>query len=190
MRQLIRENNSSKKFSTAEATACWGDSSTGTNCPEKQTYGLSQMFKLNNYQLNFSVSSVNQNLKRIKNFVLHSDCSVQLERIRTITCMIVSFKKKIPELLTTTPRSLNFCQKINVLIWLIGIKAMTLLFSLKIERRSVFTTNEFIFQEFLRYKQSASVKKQIHRASKLYSIYEEVPESFSDETDINSFFYH
>ena len=34
------------------------------------------------------------------------------------------------------------------------------------------------------------VKKQISSLSKLYTIYEEVPESFLDETDVDSFFYH
>ena len=35
-----------------------------------------------------------------------------------------------------------------------------------------------------------SVKKQISRLSKLYTIYGEVPENFLDETDVNSYFYH
>ena len=35
-----------------------------------------------------------------------------------------------------------------------------------------------------------SVKKQISSLSSLYTFYEEVPESFSDETDVDSFFYH
>ena len=35
-----------------------------------------------------------------------------------------------------------------------------------------------------------SVKRQIPSLSKLYTIYEEVAESFSDETDDNSYFYH
>ena len=35
-----------------------------------------------------------------------------------------------------------------------------------------------------------SIKKQIPSLSKLYTIYEEVPESFLDETDVDSFFYH
>ena len=35
-----------------------------------------------------------------------------------------------------------------------------------------------------------SVKKQITSLSKLYAIYEEVPESFLDETDVDSYFYH
>ena len=35
-----------------------------------------------------------------------------------------------------------------------------------------------------------SVKKQILSLSKLYTIYEEVPESFWDETDVDSYFYH
>ena len=35
-----------------------------------------------------------------------------------------------------------------------------------------------------------SVKKQIPSLSKLYTICEEVPESFLDETDVDSYFYH
>ena len=34
------------------------------------------------------------------------------------------------------------------------------------------------------------VKKQISSLSKLYTIYGEVPESFLDETDVDSYFYH
>ena len=35
-----------------------------------------------------------------------------------------------------------------------------------------------------------SVEKQIPSLCKLYSFYEEVPEEFLDETDVDSFFYH
>ena len=35
-----------------------------------------------------------------------------------------------------------------------------------------------------------SVKKQIPSLSKLYTIYEEVPEKFLDEADVDSYFYH
>ena len=35
-----------------------------------------------------------------------------------------------------------------------------------------------------------SVKKQISSLCKLYSFYEEIPEEFLDETDVNSFFHH
>ena len=35
-----------------------------------------------------------------------------------------------------------------------------------------------------------SKKKQIPSLSNLYTIYEQVPESFLDETDIDSYFYH
>ena len=35
-----------------------------------------------------------------------------------------------------------------------------------------------------------SVKKQIPSLCKLYSFYEEMPEEFSDETEVNSYFYH
>ena len=33
-------------------------------------------------------------------------------------------------------------------------------------------------------------KKQISSLCKLYSSYEEIPEEFSDETDVDSYFYH
>ena len=35
-----------------------------------------------------------------------------------------------------------------------------------------------------------SIKKQIPSLSKLYTIYKEVTESFLDETDVDSYFYH
>ena len=35
-----------------------------------------------------------------------------------------------------------------------------------------------------------SVKKQIPSLCKLYSIYEEIPEEFLDETDVDNYFYH
>ena len=35
-----------------------------------------------------------------------------------------------------------------------------------------------------------SLKKQIPSISKLYTIYEEVPGNFLDETDVGSYFYH
>ena len=35
-----------------------------------------------------------------------------------------------------------------------------------------------------------SVRKQISSLSKLYTLYEEVPECFLDETDVDSYFYH
>ena len=35
-----------------------------------------------------------------------------------------------------------------------------------------------------------SIKKQIPSLSKFYSIYEEIPEEFLDETDVDSYFYH
>ena len=34
-----------------------------------------------------------------------------------------------------------------------------------------------------------SVKKQIPSSCKLYSFYEEIPEEFLDETDVDSYFY-
>ena len=48
----------------------------------------------------------------------------------------------------------------------------------------------FILQTVLINDQSMSTKKQISSFSKLYSIYEEVPEEFLDETDVDSYFYH
>ena len=35
-----------------------------------------------------------------------------------------------------------------------------------------------------------STKKQNSSLCKLYSVYEEIPEEFSDETDVDSYFYH
>ena len=35
-----------------------------------------------------------------------------------------------------------------------------------------------------------SVKKHISSLGKLYTIYEEIPKSFLDETDVDSYFYH
>ena len=35
-----------------------------------------------------------------------------------------------------------------------------------------------------------STKKQISSLCKLYSVYEEIPEVFLDETDVDSYFYH
>ena len=35
-----------------------------------------------------------------------------------------------------------------------------------------------------------SVKKLIPSLCKLYSFYEEIPQEFLDETDVDSFFYH
>ena len=35
-----------------------------------------------------------------------------------------------------------------------------------------------------------SVKEQIPGLCKLYSFYEEIPEDFLDETDVDSYFYH
>ena len=35
-----------------------------------------------------------------------------------------------------------------------------------------------------------STKKQISSLSKLYSVYEEIPEEFLDKTDVDSYFYH
>ena len=48
----------------------------------------------------------------------------------------------------------------------------------------------FILQTVLINIQSMSTKKQISSLCKLYSIYEEIPEDFLDETDVDSYFYH
>ena len=48
----------------------------------------------------------------------------------------------------------------------------------------------FILHSVLIYNQSMSTKEQISSLCKLYSVYEEVPEEFWDETDVDSNFYH
>ena len=48
----------------------------------------------------------------------------------------------------------------------------------------------FILQTDLINNQSMSTKKQSSSLCNLYSIYEEIPESFLDETDVDSYFYH
>ena len=53
-----------------------------------------------------------------------------------------------------------------------------------------YSINSVILWYLSNEKQSMSVKKQISSLSKLYTIYEEVPESFLDETDVDSYFYH
>ena len=40
------------------------------------------------------------------------------------------------------------------------------------------------------YNQSMSTNKQISSLCKLYSVYEEMPDEFLDETDVDSYFYH
>ena len=47
----------------------------------------------------------------------------------------------------------------------------------------------FILQTVLFYNQSMSTKKQISSWCKLYSVYEEIPEEFLDETDVDSYFF-
>ena len=47
-----------------------------------------------------------------------------------------------------------------------------------------------ILQSVLFYNQLLSTKKQISSLCKLYSIYEETPEEFLEETDVDSYFYH
>ena len=48
----------------------------------------------------------------------------------------------------------------------------------------------FILQTLLINIQSMSTKKQISSLCKLYSVYEEIPEEFLDETDVHSYFFH
>ena len=52
------------------------------------------------------------------------------------------------------------------------------------------TTFYFILQSVFFQNQSMSTKKQISSLCKLYSVYEEIPEEFLDETDVDSYFYH
>ena len=47
----------------------------------------------------------------------------------------------------------------------------------------------FILQTVLFHNQSMSNKKQISSLCRLYSIYEEIPEGFLDETDVDSYFF-
>ena len=53
-----------------------------------------------------------------------------------------------------------------------------------------YTTFHFILQTVLIYNQLLSTKKQIASLCNLYSIYEEIPDEFLDETDIDSYLYH
>ena len=48
----------------------------------------------------------------------------------------------------------------------------------------------FILQTVLIYNQLMCTKKQISSLCKLYSVYEEIPEEFWDEADVDSYFYH
>ena len=48
----------------------------------------------------------------------------------------------------------------------------------------------FVLQSVFNYNQLISTKKQISSLCKLYSVYEEIPEEFLDETDVDSYFYH
>ena len=52
------------------------------------------------------------------------------------------------------------------------------------------STFQFFLQTDLINNQSMSIKKQFSSLCKLYSIYEEIPEEFLDETDVDSYFYH
>ena len=48
----------------------------------------------------------------------------------------------------------------------------------------------FILQSVLIYNQSMSTQKQVSSLCKLYSVYEEIPEEFLDDTGEESYFYH
>ena len=48
----------------------------------------------------------------------------------------------------------------------------------------------FILHSDLFYNRSMSTKKQISSFFNLYSVYEEIPEEFLDETNVDSYFYH
>ena len=55
---------------------------------------------------------------------------------------------------------------------------------------SLTATLLFILQTVFIYNQLMSTKKQISSLCKLYSVYEEIPEEFLDDTDVDSYFYH
>ena len=54
----------------------------------------------------------------------------------------------------------------------------------------ILTTNHFFLHKYLRYKESVFVKKQNHSLIKLYSIYQNDPESFLDKTDADEVIHH
>ena len=51
----------------------------------------------------------------------------------------------------------------------------------------LYTRNQFILVKCSSYKQPMFVKKQLHSFGKLYLIYEDVPEKFLDEANVNFF---
>ena len=53
-----------------------------------------------------------------------------------------------------------------------------------------YTSFHFILQPVLFYNQLMSTKKQISSLYTFFSVYEEIPEEFFDETDVDSYFYH
>ena len=53
-----------------------------------------------------------------------------------------------------------------------------------------YTTFHFILQTVLFYSQLMSTERQISSSCKLYSVYEEIPEEFLDERDVDTYFYH
>ena len=55
---------------------------------------------------------------------------------------------------------------------------------------SCIATLFFILQSVFIYNQLMSTKKEISSLCKLYSVYEEIPEEFLDETEVDSYFYH
>ena len=55
---------------------------------------------------------------------------------------------------------------------------------------SLTATLLFILQTVFIYNQLMSTKKQVSSLCKLYSVYEEIPEEFLDDTDVDSYFSH
>ena len=63
--------------------------------------------------------------------------------------------------------------------------------SLEIHDKSAFPLPLlFILQSVLIINQSMSTKKQISSLCKHHSVYEEIPEEFSDKTDVDGYFFH
>ena len=69
-------------------------------------------------------------------------------------------------------------------------KALSLSKSLEIKNHCQISISTllFVLQSVFFYNQLMSTKKQISSLFKLYSVYEEIPEEFLDETDVDSYF--
>ena len=100
--------------------------------------------------------------------------------VRTLVCSRKFASKK---LLTTTASQFNKIT-IHKSDW-----TKVLSKSLEILVKSAFLLL-FILQSVLFYNQSLCTKKPISSLCKLYSVYEEIPEEFLDETDVDSYFFH